>query len=329
MSRRQAFTLIELLVVIAIITVLLGLLLPAVQMVREAANVSNCQNNLKQIGLALHNYHDTRGHFPSGYMYTPSGGGLFQIGSVRPPSDYTTGFDRPIPIPIPFIVQLNRPGWGWAAQLLPYLEQDNLHRQIDFTVPVESPNSLGVRTTQLRVFTCPSDRHTGTYTVISEQGRPLGETATNSYAACFGAFGLLNNQPDLGNGMFTRNSKIRIADIADGTSMTFAVGERGALFCQTAWAGVFTGGTARTTPDAPVFTSMVHMAPVMALARVANKPLNDPYSEPYDFFSAHKGVVLFTFGDGSVQKMRTTTKTTVLQGLATIMSGEVLSAEDL
>src|SRR5713101_506372 len=96
---RRAFTLIELLVVIAIIGVLVGLLLPAVQKVREAANRTQCQNNLKQVGLALHSFHDSRGYFPAGYLCQPT----------ADPA-YTS------------------PGWGWAAQLLPYVEQDALGR---------------------------------------------------------------------------------------------------------------------------------------------------------------------------------------------------------
>src|SRR5262249_45296034 len=109
-ATHRAFTLIELLVVIAIIAVLIGLLLPAVQKVREAANLATCKNNLKQIGLAMHNYHDVHGSFPVGYY------------------DAT------------FWPQLdNGPGWGWGAFLLPYLEQTNLFNQIKFNLDVGDP----------------------------------------------------------------------------------------------------------------------------------------------------------------------------------------------
>src|SRR5579883_2674969 len=123
---RGGFTLIELLVVIAIISVLIGLLLPAVQKVREAANRISCTNNLHQIGVAMHGYHARMGSFPSGFVCVPQ---------ANP--EYTA------------------PGWGWAALLLPDLEQDNLAAQINYALPVEDPSHLGVRTTILKVFVCP------------------------------------------------------------------------------------------------------------------------------------------------------------------------------
>jgi prepilin-type N-terminal cleavage/methylation domain-containing protein len=321
--RRPAFTLIELLVVIAIISVLIGLLLPAVQKVREAANRSSCQNNLKQIGLALHLYHDTRGSFPAGYLYTlppPGTGG-------GPPGQRPVlfrHFDRPPPIPE---LVWNGPGWGWASLILPYIEQGPLASRIDYLDPVETPRHLEVRTQPLRMYICPSDRYTGVFPVYSDVTDGVIATAhTNSYAACFGYGGLLNVLPDLGNGVFARNSHIRFADITDGTSNTIAIGERAAMFAQTPWAGVMTSGTVRTTPGAPVYTAIVELAPTMVLARIGNKPLHDPYCEPYDFFSPHHGVVQFVFADGSVHALSTTLNVEVLQALATRAGGESLAS---
>ncbi|HLJ92182.1 MAG TPA: DUF1559 domain-containing protein [Gemmataceae bacterium] len=321
-TSRQAFTLIELLVVIAIIAVLIGLLLPAIQKVREAANRVSCQNNLKQIGVALHNYMDTMGTFPSGYIYQPASN--LNTGPVAHPRI----FDRPRPPPVIHIFDPNQPGWGWAALLLRQIEQAPLDRTIDYTLPVESPTNVAARNSVLRLYTCPSDRMTGVFTVQNELDKDITTAATNSYAACYGQGGLLNSQPDAGNGVFFRNSRIRVADIADGTSNTLAIGERPALFARTPWAGVMLGGTARTTPGAPVYLSIIEQAPSMVMARIGARQLNDRFSEPYDFFTPHQGVGNFLFADGSVHALATTTDLKVLQALATRAGGEAISVND-
>ncbi len=301
---RRGFTLIELLVVIAIIAVLIGLLLPAVQKVREAANQTKCRNNLKQLGLALHHYHDTQRTFPAGYVHIipPGGGG-------RPQTVETD------------------PGWGWGALLLPYLEQENLARKIDWLKPIEHFDHLGVPTTILSVFVCPSDRQTGVYTVIDANYEPLAEAATTSYAACFGLFGPIGEIPDLGSGIFYRNSRVAIADVRDGTSTTLALGERASLFLKTPWAGAVSRAIVRTTEGAPVHGTYAEEAPVQALAVFAT-PINDPYASPYCFFSPHQGVLLAAFADGSVRPVRASARIEVLQALATRASGEVIGADD-
>jgi prepilin-type processing-associated H-X9-DG protein len=283
-----------LVVVLAILGVLLGLLLPAAQKVREAAARAACQNNLKQLGLALHGYHTREGCFPSGYV-------------CRPRSD----------------PNWTAPGWGWAALLLPDTEEENLARQIDFRLPVEAPRNQAARTAVRKLLVCPDDRQTGFFTVLGRDGAPLADAVTTSYAACFGVGVLLESAPGDGDGMFYRNSRVRVMDVRDGTGYTFAVGERAARLTQTAWAGAVSGGTARLTDGAPTGNpNAVKGAPVQALASASIHALNDDFSDPEDFFSTHRAVANFLFADGSVRAVPSGTDVTVLHDLATRAGGE-------
>src|SRR5262249_37199258 len=136
---RRGFTLIELLVVIAIMGILMGLLLPAVQKVREAASRMQCQNNLKQIGLAVHTSHAVNGNFPPAYVRT-SGRTSGTVNGVSYPDDNWNGL----------------PGWAWGTLLLPYLEQDNLYRAFRLDLACWAPENAAPAKTKLSVFLCPS-----------------------------------------------------------------------------------------------------------------------------------------------------------------------------
>ncbi len=339
MRRSTAFTLVELLVVLAIVAILAALTLPAVQAAREAARKTQCSNNFRQLGVALHLYHDTYRTLPAGYIFKSSVPGP----GSSPPSAVSGGgfarrFDAPPPTPL---LQPNGPGWGWAALLLPFLEQAALSSEIDFGLPVEDVNSATARNFELPYLNCPSDTASGVYTVLNELNAPLARAATNSYAASFGSYrviiqpagpggreevtivgGLINTDPDNGNGLFMRNSGLRYADITDGLSQTLAIGERAAMFAKSPWSGVITGGTIRTTPGAPVYTANFELAPVMVMARIGNRTLNSPYSEPYDFFSPHTDVVFFLFADGSVQGLTSSAELATLHALASRSLGD-------
>jgi prepilin-type N-terminal cleavage/methylation domain-containing protein/prepilin-type processing-associated H-X9-DG protein len=273
MNVRRAFTLIELLVVVAIVALLLGLLLPAVQKVREAAARARCINNLKQMGLACHGYHDTHEAFPPGY-----------IASASYPD--------------------TAPGWGWAAFLLPFLEEDNLFRQLDLGQPVE--DSAAIQTV-LKVFLCPSDIVSPEPFLITDATRtPIANAAPSSYAATVGSDA---SECDAltGDGVFYRNSRTRIADITDGTSNTTLIGDRAWTQTQGVWAGALTGGITR--PGASnVWPNATGSAPVLVLAH--NNWLNittDADGGLDDFSSMHPGGVNLLFADGSVHFLRSIT----------------------
>jgi prepilin-type processing-associated H-X9-DG protein len=215
---------------------------------------------------------------------------------------------------------------------LPYLEQDNLFRTIDLTAPTVGAQGVPARATPLRVYTCPSDRYTGGYTVQILSGAPLVDVNTNSYAGCFGsaitglfAGSTIVTAPDQGDGMLVRNGTLTAADVTDGLSNTLAVAERAALFAQSPWVGVIDQGTIRTTAGAPVYQSVVEPAPVMVVARVGSKPLNDPFSEPYEFFTPHPGGMNALFADGAVHRVPLTIDLDVYRALGSRAGGEPVS----
>ncbi len=204
--RRNAFTLIELLVVIAIIAILIALLVPAVQKVREAAARTTCNNNLKQIGLALHSYHDANKRLPPGYVMNVAAG-------------VETG-----------------PGWGWATHILPQLDQVPLGTQINLSVDVRNAVHANARAQRLNVFICPSDDYVGAFT-------PAGASVSVAHSDYVGVFGNNDIDPDpsAGNGIFFRNSKLQLTHITDGTSNTLMVGERCSMRYTATWSGVIAG----------------------------------------------------------------------------------------
>jgi type II secretory pathway pseudopilin PulG len=299
-------SLVEVLVVIGILGLLMGLLLPAVQRVREMAGQTGCRNNLRQVGLALQNYHGARGSLPPGYYYDEA--------------HADDGGRRHSPDPRYWTF----PGWSWAAHVLPFLEQKNLAEQIRWDKAVQDDDMAAVRTQILPAFVCPSDRNTGVFTVLSWLNEPIGDAATNSYAACFGYGGEIGEFPAQGTGLFYRNSHTRFADVRDGLANTLAVGERAAWFCQAPWAGCIGPGTIRTNAAAGTFVAAIEESPVMALAHTSSFTLSREFAEPYDFLSAHPGIGFFLFADGSVRGMRAGAPVEVWAAIGTRAGGETL-----
>ncbi|GAC1450409.1 MAG: DUF1559 domain-containing protein [Isosphaeraceae bacterium] len=302
---RPGFTLIEVLVVIAVIAVLIALLLPAVQAAREAGRRIQCVNNLKQMGIALHTYHETHNSFPMGYVSSVAVNDAFP--------------------------QQTSPGWGWGALLLPQLEQDTTYGSGNFNLPIEHVANATTRTTKLDLYICPSDQYTGIYTATQDNGTKIVEVATSSYAACFGARLEIANVPGQGNGLFVRNRSFGIRDITDGSSHTIALGERGNTLTQTPWAGAPTGptgaGATFLSPNAPSNNPGPGHGSEQVLAHAADEGLNNPDTAPDDFWSPHPAGVNFLFADGSVKVLKKGTNMDVYRALCTRSFGEILSAD--
>jgi prepilin-type N-terminal cleavage/methylation domain-containing protein/prepilin-type processing-associated H-X9-DG protein len=325
---RPAFTLIELLVVIAIIAVLIGLLLPAVQQAREAAARSQCTNNLKQIGVALHTFHDANNRLPPGYV----------DGNTDPTSTPDNDLG---------------PGWGWASFLLPYLEQDNLYRQINFNQGVGVGNNAAVCQMKLTILQCPSDPFQDNFAVYDSNFTTTIATVAhanyvgcNGWEECFnnaggagdgsGSDGLIGGLGQAGNGAFFRNSRTRLTDVKDGLSNTIFAGERSGNHAPSTWTAAVPGGrcpawmagqTVNSPPPGPAYDNAdFGEALVLAHCNATHLPSADfPIYDPDTFYSMHAGRgANFLFGDGSVHFLTSSIDPYTYQYLSTIAGGETL-----
>jgi prepilin-type processing-associated H-X9-DG protein/prepilin-type N-terminal cleavage/methylation domain-containing protein len=300
MKQRHAFTLIELLVVISVIGVLIALLLPAVQAAREAARRTQCVNNLKQLGIALHTYESASRSFPPGYV------------SYFDSSGNDTG-----------------PGWGWAAMLLPRFEQKPLFDALNFNTPIEHASNSTTRVTAIAILLCPSDSAPLNWWAVTRtpngiQLQNICQVATSNYVGMYGT-----SDPGIdGDGIFFRDGNVGIPNITDGTAQTIAAGERAYALGVATWVGSVTGTSLFPLSNDGVGYPRVEGAPGMILGHAGgNLGPGDPGCEVNQFFSQHPGGVNFLFADGHVAFLKTTMSYQVFRALATRAGGEVISGD--
>ena len=303
-SRKVGFTLIELLVVIAIIAVLIALLLPAVQQAREAARRSQCKNNLKQLGLALHNYHDSLRAFPislyGGYGDTANVGGYTQTSK----------------------------SWGWPVHVLPYLDQAPLYMLCN--PGVNTIAASGQLATVVPVFNCPSDP-AGTREIENHTYITGSQTcAILNYKGVMGSdwdWGAYANNVVTTGDSFTNNNGLlytldyrdfrRISKVTDGLSNTMFLGETVA------------NKNFAVDPNGPG-NNWMNAASTCATTAVPmntftfSSPTSVPWDQRWSFGSAHVGGAHYLMGDGAVRFISTNIALATFRSLATIAGGEVV-----
>jgi prepilin-type N-terminal cleavage/methylation domain-containing protein len=316
LSSKRGFTLIELLVVIAIIAVLIALLLPAVQQAREAARRTQCKNNLKQIGLALHNYHDIFSVFPPSFLVLP--GGSATMGSPAPITGDTG------------------PGWTVLAMLLPQIEQANLYNSLNINLPCWHAQNSAFVQRQIPPYLCPSALNgTGVYAVVDGSSNVLATFARGNYVASAGRKDVWDETAadlsTIADGVFYRNSRTQMRDVSDGLSNTVFFGEQTPYHSNSTWVGIVPNSVTCPTAqfayagcDAAAPQINVHSGPGIFESPPIIHPPNSNFGYVDEMYSQHDSGGHVLLGDGSIRFASKYMDGVTWSGLATRAGSEVI-----
>jgi prepilin-type N-terminal cleavage/methylation domain-containing protein/prepilin-type processing-associated H-X9-DG protein len=316
-SRKPGFTLIELLVVIAIIAILIGLLLPAVQKVREAASRMKCQNNLKQITLGIHNYESANGYLPPGWQFLSTFGG------------------------------------GTEVYLLPYLEQGNLYNQLNFNAPYTDPSNANAIASPVSIFRCPSDVSGNPLPSLGAPTNYYGNAGNGIVFVIIPPYVNVSPVPQPNGVFYSGSQNIRITDVADGLSNTAFYSERVLMNPNVASVYDMFNGPSNSPNDpssvgqAVAECSSVGITPgnifpidmgwPWACGQQIYQHITPPNTISCGWLTSLRAVVSATsrhtngvnlsLGDGSVRFVSNSISTTTWQALGSIQGGEVLGSD--